>query len=77
MRLRIAWNYPALIALHDLPMHSAMLVDRAVILFAETGEGHVERIPPHYRLRAGAYRVRFTVDREASTMNVLFLYRAH
>jgi mRNA-degrading endonuclease RelE of RelBE toxin-antitoxin system len=76
MRLRIAWSYPALITLYDLPMHSAMLVDRAVIRFAETGEGDVERIPPYYRLRVGMYRVRFTVDLEAGTMNVLFLYRA-
>lgn len=75
MRLRIAWNFPALVTLYDLPLHSAMLVDRAVIRFAETGEGYVERIPPYYRLRIGAYRVRFTVDREADTMNVLFLYR--
>ncbi len=75
MRLRIAWNYPALIALYDLPMHSAMLVDRAVIRFAETGQGAVERIPPYFRLRAGVYGVRFTVDRETRTMNVLFLYR--
>jgi len=75
MRLRIAWNYPALITLYDLHMHSAMLVDRAVIRFAETGEGDVERMPPGYRLRVGVYRVRFVVDREAGTMNVLFLYR--
>lgn len=77
MRLRIAWNYPALVTLYDLPLHSAMLVDRAVLRFAETGEGDVERIPPYYRLRVGVYRVRFTVDREAGTMNVLFLYRTH
>lgn len=53
-----------------------MLVDRAVIRFAEAGEGDVEKVPPYYRLRVGVYRVRFTVDLEAGTMNVLFLYRA-
>ena len=58
MRLRIAWNYPALITLYDLHMHSAMLVDRAVIRFAETGECDIERIPPYYRLRVGMYRAR-------------------
>ena len=75
MRLRIAWNYPALIALYELRMHSAMLVDRAVIRFAETGEGDVRKIPPYYQLRVGAFRVFFAVDREARTMNVLFLHR--
>lgn len=39
MRLQIAWNYPALVTLYNLPIHSAMLVDRAVIRFAERGEG--------------------------------------
>lgn len=75
MKLRIAWNYPALFIFNDLPMHTAMLVDRAVIRFAETGEGEIERIPPHYRLRIGAYRVRFAVDHDTGTMNVLYLYR--
>jgi hypothetical protein len=77
MRLRIAWNYPALVTLYNLHMHSAMLVDRAVIRFADTGEGDIDRIPPYYSLRVGVYRVRFAVDRETGTMNVLFLYRAH
>lgn len=75
MKLRIAWSYPALIALYDLHLHAAMLVDRAVIRFAETGEGEVDRIPPYYRLRIGMYRVRFAVDPEARSMNVLYLYR--
>lgn len=74
MSLRIAWNYPALITLYDLRVHSAMLVDRAVIRFAATGEGDVE-IPLYYQLRVGVFRVLFAVDREAGTMNVLFLHR--
>ncbi len=75
MSLRIAWNYPALITLYDLRVHSAMLVDRAVIRFAATGEGDVRKIPLYYQLRVGVFRVLFAVDREAGTMNVLFLHR--
>ena len=47
-----------------------------MIRLAETGRGDVEWVAPWYRLRVGVYRVRFTVDREARTINVLFLYRA-
>jgi hypothetical protein len=75
MRLRIAWDYPALVAFHTLHPHHAMLVDRAIIRFAETGQGQVEWLPPYYRLHVGAFRVRFGVDRESRTMNVLYLYR--
>jgi hypothetical protein len=51
-------------------------VDAAVIRVADSGRGDVERVAPWYRLRVGVHCVRFTVDREAGTMNVLFLYRA-
>lgn len=50
-------------------------VDAAVIRFAETQRGDVEHVPPYYRLRVGVYRVRFTIDPETRTMNVLLVYR--
>lgn len=75
MTLRIAWDYPALATLMTLHPHEAMAVDRAIIRFAETRDGHVERLAPYYRLHIGAFRVRFGVDRETGTMNVLYVYR--
>lgn len=75
MSFRIAWHRPALITFYKLPMHTAMIVDRAVLGFAQRGEGHVERDPPYFRLRAGFYDAVFTVDREQRLLTVLRLYR--
>ena len=75
MKLGIAWDYPALTAFYALHPYEAMVVDRAVIRFAEHGEGHVERVPPYFRLHAGRYRIRFAVDVEAGRMTVLYVYR--
>lgn len=75
MSLEIAWHVPALRTLRELPMHSAMVVDRAVIRFAETGEGHLEWDPPHHRLRAGVHDVLLAIDRMARAMTVLRIYR--
>jgi mRNA-degrading endonuclease RelE of RelBE toxin-antitoxin system len=61
--------------LENLGWHPAESVDAAVIRFAETQRGDVERVPPYYRLRVGVYRVRFTIDHETRTMNVLSVYR--
>jgi hypothetical protein len=77
MTLRIAWNYPALVTFYDLRPHEAMRVDRAVLRFAETGEGDVAWMPPYYRLRIGEFGVRFAIDRQARVMTVLYLYRSH
>jgi len=38
---RIVWTYPALAVFYDLRVHQATAVDRAVIRFAETGDGRV------------------------------------
>lgn len=75
MSLRIDWSYPALAALMNLHPYEAMAVDRAVIRYAETREGDVKRVAPHFSLRIGAFRVRFGVDCDTDTMNVLYLYR--
>jgi len=76
MKLRVVWHPAALNQFYELGWHTAESVDAAVIRVADTGRGDVEWVPPYHRLRVGVYRVRFTVDREAGTMNVLFLYRA-
>jgi mRNA-degrading endonuclease RelE of RelBE toxin-antitoxin system len=75
MKLEIIWHHAAEHQLKNLGWHPSESVDAAVIRFAETQRGDVEYVPPYYRLRAGVYRVRFTIDREARTMNVLLVYR--
>ena len=75
MSFAIVWHRPALVTLHHLPMHSAMLVDRAVIRFAEAGVGHLEWDPPYHRLRAGLHDVILAIDREARALTVLRIYR--
>ncbi|MFO0756342.1 MAG: hypothetical protein U0359_07620 [Byssovorax sp.] len=75
MTLRVAWDYAALSALMELHPYEAMAVDRAVIRYAETRAGHVEWLPPYFRLHIGVFRVRFGVDCEMDAMNVLYLYR--
>jgi hypothetical protein len=55
VKLRVAWDFAALAAFYALEPFEAMRVDRAVIRYAETGEGQVERVPPYYRLHAGSF----------------------
>lgn len=51
------------------------MVDRAVIRFAEHGEGQVDWDPPHHLLVAGFYDVVLAIDLEQRTMVVLRIYR--
>lgn len=75
MSFTIVWHKPALVTLHRLPMHSAFMVDRAVIRFAETGAGHLEWDPPYHRLRAGLHDAVLVIDRERRALTVLRIYR--
>jgi hypothetical protein len=75
MSFELVWTYPALVAFYDLPMHSAMMIDRALIRFAETGQGDLEWVAPYHRLRVGTYRARLAIDRAARTITVLYIYR--
>ena len=45
-----------------LPVHTATLVARAVIRFAETGEGDLGWDPPYHVLRAGFHNVLLTIE---------------
>jgi hypothetical protein len=74
--VRIRWAPAALWLLYELPLHSATLVDRAVLRFAEKGLGEVFWEAPYFHLRAGLHDVVFTVDREARVLNVLRIHRA-
>ena len=76
MRFRHGWDFAALATFHDLRMHEAEAVDRAVIRFAETGEGDLEHEPPYYRLRAGTHDALLTIDRAARLMTVIRILRA-
>ena len=72
----IIWDWPALQAFYRLPPHTAYIVDRAVIRFAERGEGHVERVDPYTRLRAGLYDVSLVIDEAEGTLTVIRFHRA-
>jgi mRNA-degrading endonuclease RelE of RelBE toxin-antitoxin system len=76
MRFEIVWHPAAERQLKEQGWHPSESIDAAVLRFAETQRGDVEWVPPYYRLRVGVYRVRFTVDATARTMNVLLVYRA-
>jgi mRNA-degrading endonuclease RelE of RelBE toxin-antitoxin system len=75
MRFELIWHPAAERQLKELGWHPSESVDAAVIRFAETQRGDVEWVSPYYRLRVGHYRVRFTIDATARTMNVLLVYR--
>lgn len=75
MSLAIVWHRPALATLRQLPFHSAMMVDRAILHFAESGAGHVEWDPPYYRLRAGFHDAILSIDMEIRRLTVLRIYR--
>ena len=76
MRYRHGWDFPALSTFFNLRVHEAAAVDRAVIRFAETGEGNLEHEPPYHRLRAGAHDALLTIDHEARMVTVIRIYRA-
>ncbi len=75
MSFRIAWDPAALFVFYDLPLHSATLVDRAVIRFAATGEGQIEWVAPYHRLRAGVHDAVLAIDLGANTVTVLRIHR--
>jgi hypothetical protein len=76
VKLRIVWNYPALITFYSLRVHEATALDRAVIRFSETGEGQLTWVAPHHRLRAGAFDAILSIQREEREITVLRIYRA-
>mgnify|MGYP000988797493 CR=1 FL=1 len=76
MRFTILWDPAALFVFYRLPIHSATLVDRSVIRFAETGQGTLEWVAPYYRLRAGSFDLVLAIDREGERLTVLRIYRA-
>lgn len=72
--LRIQWKPRAAKDLERLPPPDQRRVINAVERYSRTKEGDVQRLtgvrPPEYRLRVGAYRVRFTLDRSQRLMTI-------
>lgn len=70
------WHPAALAAWHWLPMRFARRVDAAVIAFAERGDGEIEWVAPHHRLKAGKHDVVLSIDVTSRTLTVIDVYRA-
>lgn len=73
--LAVVWDWPALATFYRLPLHTATIIDRAVVRFAEHGEGQVGWEAPHHILVAGFYRVLLNIDFETETITVIRLFR--
>ena len=73
-RLSIEWSPAALVTFYRLSIHSATMIDRAVIQLAETGQGRVHWVAPYYRLYVGSYDLPLVLDRQARSLTVLHIY---
>jgi len=60
----LVWDWPALATFYKLPLHTATMIDHAVIRLAESGEGQIEWVAPHHQLRIGFYEVALAIDSE-------------
>jgi hypothetical protein len=72
----IAWSHPGLWALRQLHWEDAADIDAAVQRFAETGEGHVERVrgaPTGVWLNVPPYVVRLSLDAPSRTIVVWWI----
>lgn len=76
MTYAVIWHARALSTFYRLPIHSAFIIDRTVLRFAETGEGYVEWVAPHHRLRAGVHDVTVAIDHAAERITVIAVFRA-
>jgi hypothetical protein len=76
MTFTVVWDPAALFVFYRLPMHTATIVDRAVITFAETGKGELDWDPPYHLLRAGKHDVVLAIDVKTRTLTVLRIHRA-
>jgi hypothetical protein len=76
MILRDVWDFRAKATFYALRMSEATAVARAVIAFAERGEGELTRQGAHWVLRAGVHVAVLAIDHEARTVTVLNIHRA-
>jgi mRNA-degrading endonuclease RelE of RelBE toxin-antitoxin system len=63
MTKRIAWTAQARVDIRAIDQQTAMRILHGLARFVQTDEGAVKRLqgiePPEFRLRVGAYRIRF------------------
>lgn len=76
MSLTVLWDFPATAVRIQLGMKAQAAICRAVIRYAETGEGDVRQDVPYHRLRVDDFEALLKVDRDAGTVCVLRIYRA-
>lgn len=77
-RWEIVWSHAGLWALRRIPWRDACDVDAAVLRFAATGEGALERIsddPVGAVLAAPPYSIRLTLDPIDQLCTVWRIYR--
>ena len=82
MARSIDWTRSARSDLEKLPKRDADRVERAVERLGLTGQGDLERLrgfnPPEYRLRVGAWRVRYRLKKDnVSIVRVLHRREAY
>ncbi len=78
MSWSLEWETAAEEGLKRLPnWQAAARVCRAMMDFAETGQGDVRRVGngQEYRLHVGTYVVRFGMDAQTRTLNVWTVFR--
>ena len=79
MKLRARWSVPAERVVKNIPRRDAERVDAAVLRFAETGQGTIERLSTDpdvtVRLHVIGYIAVLTLDRSDATLWVGWLYR--
>lgn len=75
MSLGVVWQARAEKDLGRLDAGVQRRVIASVTSFADSERGNIVRLaglhPPEYRLRVGDWRVRFRIDREAGSLQVL------
>ena len=71
MTYAIVWSHAALRTFFSLAPHTAMIVDRAVLRFAQAGEGDLRHEAPYHHLRAGKYDLLLAVVPAERRLTVL------
>jgi hypothetical protein len=74
----VLWDFPARAYRVRLPLATQSAISRAVIRFAETGEGgHWE--PPYHHVRVmvqeAIYEAELAIDEKAETVTVIRIFR--
>ncbi len=76
---KLSWSVVAVEALRAIPWRDAARVDAAMMHFAQTGEGDIERIPNDPTgawIRVGSYKVRVVFDRYDKLISALYVWRS-